>query len=125
MKEAVLYDNYNQDEDLFFIDNIKSSEYNLRSFIITGYVKSWTGYHEIYPVKMDGLLNAIYKCTDKMDYIVIEFINGHLELKCTHHDGTNNFQIYMLSEEGENYYNQDIDSFDKKYSENMILEKIY
>lgn len=129
MGEVILYDNYSQNnasEDLSFIEFIRQSEYNFKSCIIIGYIQKWDGKHTIEPVETEGLIEAIYRCTDKCDYVKIKFEEDHLELECSHHDGTNIFQIYLLSEEGYNAYEEylNVDYSEDKYHEKMILDKL-
>lgn len=127
MKETILYINDDiQEDDYNFIESVRNSEYNFKSCIITGYVQKWDGKHNICPVETEGLLDAIYRCTDKMDGIIIKFVEDHLELECSHHDGTNVFQIYLLSEAGYDAYEDDcdVDFSNEKYHDKMLLEKI-
>lgn len=50
--------------------------------------------------KFNELFNAaIADC----DYIKIYEKNGHLYLECSHHDGTNEFEIKLINERGKQY----------------------
>lgn len=44
-----------------------------------------------------------YKATLDCDYVKIYDENGHLYLTCSHHDGTNCFEIKRLTERGAKY----------------------
>ena len=98
-----------------FKDNVKYSSLNNEQFLITGTLGLWNGSPTIIPVLENSLEEAINRCISgsTMD-IEVEFDNGHLNVYCSHHDGTNCFEIYRLSYLGkkevekEKYYYQDL-----------------
>lgn len=47
-----------------------------------------------------------YKATEDCRYIKIYDENGHLYLTCSHHDGTNHFEIKILNDDAEDYYDR-------------------
>lgn len=127
MGEVILYinDDYQHNDDIF-IESLRQSEYNFKSCIIIGYVQKWNGKHTIYPTEVEGILEAVYKCTDKMDDVVIKFVEDHLELDCSHHDGTNKFKIYLLSEKGSEAIenSDDVDYSKEEYHEKMNIDEL-
>ena len=50
--------------------------------------------------------NLFYKATDNCNYIKIYDENGHMYLTCSHHDGTNHFEIKILNDDAEDYYDR-------------------
>ena len=84
--------------------NMRYSEYANRDFLITGTLGLWDGKHDIKPVFKHGLCEAIDKCisgSDTWDYDV--FLNDdedYITVHAKHHDGTNVFEIHMLTREG-------------------------
>lgn len=84
--------------------NMQYSEYADRDFIITGTLGLWDGKHDIKSVFKHGLCEAIDKCisgSDTWDYDV--FLNDdedYITVHAKHHDGTNVFEIHMLTREG-------------------------
>ena len=84
--------------------NMEYSKYANRDFLITGSLGLWHGHPSIQPVFMHGLLESIDKCVshrDILDYDV--FINDDedfITVHAKHHDGTNVFQLHLLTEEG-------------------------
>lgn len=94
-----IYDCQDQDWDDLF-RNLKYSDFADIPCVITGTLGLWNGRPEIEPVCCNDLASAIRKCCNKMDYIIIEQINGHLELQGIHHDGINHFEIHLLNERG-------------------------
>jgi hypothetical protein len=47
-----------------------------------------------------------YKAVQDCDYIKIYDENGHMYLTCSHHDGTNHFEIKELTDDAEDYYDR-------------------
>lgn len=50
--------------------------------------------------------DLFYKATDDCGYIKIYDENGHMYLTCSHHDGTNHFEIKILNDDAEDYYDR-------------------
>lgn len=85
-------------------ENIKYSQYANRDYMITGTLGLWNGHPNIKPVYIHGLNEAIEKCVsgrDIWDYDV--FINDdedYITVHAKHHDGTNVFEIHLMTQEG-------------------------
>lgn len=47
-----------------------------------------------------------YEAVQDCAYIKIYDENGHLYLTCSHHDGTNHFEIKVLNDDAEDYYDR-------------------
>lgn len=47
-----------------------------------------------------------YKAIEDCNYINIYDENGHMYLTCSHHDGTNHFEIKILNDDAEDYYDR-------------------
>lgn len=88
------------DYDSLF-DNLAYSYYKNNRVMITGSIGRWNGQPDIVPVLCDNVCEAVKKCmTDADDYDVrvedgVIYVNGY------HHDGTNHFEIHLLSAKGE------------------------
>lgn len=92
-------------------------------WILQGKTELWTGRHKggyIFTEFMD----MFYKATQDCEYINIYDINGHFFIKCSHHDGTNFYEIKKLTESGINYFNNWSGNYDDKRTEEYIHEKI-
>lgn len=81
------------------------------SWLAVGSVGRWTGAHAAGTV-FDNWDDFFHGATRDCDYWEIWDENGHLFLRCSHHDGTNEFEIKRLSRRGvevlENWeYNDD------------------
>lgn len=77
----------------------------LRDFgecVILGTLGLWQRRCEIVPERYGTIVGAIIKCSQNYDYIKVELVDGHLELSVSHHDGTNNFCIFLLNKKGQN-----------------------
>lgn len=66
--------------------------------------------------------NLIRDC----DYVEIEDDNGHMNITCSHHDGTNSVEVKILSSRGENFAENWAYDYSPKYdfSEEKLHEKI-
>jgi hypothetical protein len=84
-----------------FRNNLQDSEWNNNKCMILGSLGLWDGRHTIEGVVCDSLLEAIEKCIEKMNDWDIVLNDGHLEITTYHHDGTNCFEIHLLSKRGE------------------------
>lgn len=83
------------------MDNIRyCKEYNVPC-IITGNLGLWDGSHEIVPERMDTIYDAIERCWDRDGNLQVNFEDGKIVVYHSHHDGTNIFTIYALTESGE------------------------
>lgn len=97
---------YNQTEMEWddFLDNIKYSEYYNCPFMITGTLGLWMGNRDILPVYCNNLYDAITKCLccSSINDWDIHQENGYIVVNAHHHDGTNSFEIHLLSKKGMN-----------------------
>lgn len=76
---------------------------NGSTWILTGYVTRWTGRYDggfLFTDYRDILRKAGKDCEDFHFYD----INGHFFLQCSHHDGTNLYEIKKVTEKGISYY---------------------
>ena len=65
-------------------------------FLLMGTVGRWNGQHQAGYVFND-FDDMFYKAVRDCDYIKLWDENGHFYLKCSHHDGTNLFEIKRIS----------------------------
>ena len=74
--------------------NIKDhAPYNI-PVTITGVLGLWDGKHEICPVEMDSVYDAINKCYGRdISHIKAFYEDGVIRVLANHHDGTNDFII--------------------------------
>ena len=68
-------------------------------FLIRGFVGRWNGNFAAGAV-FDNWKSMFYDATKDCDYVKIWDENGHFYLKCSHHDGTNLYEIKRLSAAG-------------------------
>lgn len=71
---------------------------------IVGSVGTWRGRFEIVPTFCNNIVDAVYKCIDGCELRSIERIGNRLDISVYHHDGSNSFSIYFLSDIGEGRY---------------------
>jgi len=111
-----------------FRANMEYSPFAHAQCMITGALGLWHGNPTIVPVLCDGLMAAIDKCLsgnyDKE--FVIEQHDGFLEVTVSHHDGTNCFEIHLLSKKGEREVARPIYQWEKDYDPKpWWFKKIY
>lgn len=82
------------------MSNIKYDKNNNVDCIVVGSLGLWDGRHHIDPKHFPTLERAINACISGCDYIIITENDGVINIKGIHHDGTNQFNIYKLNEQG-------------------------
>jgi hypothetical protein len=90
-----------------FMDTVKNSIYNDHC-VIFGYVRKWNGKFDIIPERYATLEQALNKCFDDADYVLVELEDGIIKVKATHHDGTNQFEIKSMNKLGKEGINIDL-----------------
>lgn len=83
-----------------FKANMKYSAYANVPCMITGALGLWWGRPTINPVKCNSIVEAVEKCIGSCDDAEIKLEDGHIEVLAKHHDGTNVFEIHILSKKG-------------------------
>lgn len=84
------------------MENIKCCEQYKVKVVIEGRLGLWWGHPEIAAESLDSVYDAIQRCIQGSDAIDVDvwFDDGHIEVNCHHHDGTNHFEIYAITEKG-------------------------
>lgn len=73
------------------------------TWLLTGTVELWTGKYEggfLFKTWQEMITKAGKDC----EYFHYYDVNGHFYLCCSHHDGTNLFEIRKVTEKGMDYY---------------------
>ena len=92
-------------EEIYFQDNLNWEDEHKRLkdfftghgyFMIRGYMGRWDGRRAAGYV-FDDFDDMFYKAVKDCDYIKLWDENGHFYLKCSHHDGTNLFEIKRIN----------------------------
>lgn len=92
-------------DEIYFQDNLNWEDEHERLkdfftghgyFMIRGYVGRWNGRHAAGYVFND-FDDMFYKAVKDCDYIKMWDENGHFYLQCSHHDGTNLFEIKRIN----------------------------
>ena len=99
---ADLHDVTSSDWDAFR-ENMKYGPYKNKRCMITGTLGLWNGRPDIVPVLCDNILDAVSKCISGrgIEDWDIKTEDGHVVVNAHHHDGTNCFEIHILSKKGE------------------------
>ena len=89
-------------------------------FMIRGSVGRWNG--AFYGGKVyDDFDNMFYDAVENCDYIKIWDENGHFYIRCSHHDGTNVFEVKRITEKAYNF----IDNWAYDWNDKRTEEEIY
>ena len=75
--------------------------------------------------KIGDFETLFYKAIEDCSYIKIYDENGHMYLSCSHHDGTNCFEIKLVGDKGEEYLENWEYSWNDKRSEEYVYDQIY
>ena len=89
-------------------------------FMLRGYVERWNGKHAAGYIFND-FDDMFYKAVKDCDYIKIWDENGHFYIKCSHHDGTNIFEIKRINEKAYQF----IDDWSYNWSDDRTEEEIH
>lgn len=72
-----------------------------KTLLVTGYAGTWRG--NLAGGAIIGY-DELWKCWEHCDYVEIYDEGGHFYINSTHHDGTNSWEIRILTEQGINAY---------------------
>lgn len=121
-----IWDELNDEDNI----NWKEEKYELLKFfddgstwILRGTNGRWDGSHEAGTIFTD-FMEMFNKAMKDCDYVKLYDENGHFYFQCSHHDGTNCYEIKKLIENGIKYLeNWEYDWNDKR-SERYIHDQI-
>ena len=80
------------------LDNL----FDNKTVMFVGTVGRWNGTYA--GGKVGDFWDLFNKAMTDCWYLTLEDIKGHLYLTCSHHDGTNKFEIKVLTDKGKQYY---------------------
>lgn len=113
--EDELYDcAYNEMEDDWRIvtDMFLPQYLENNKYIAVGSVGRWDGNFGGWTILEN--MHDFYDLIDGCRYIEIKDDDGHLFIRCTHHDGTNSYELKELTYKGYNFYNYHSWNYDNK-----------
>lgn len=93
------------------------------TWILCGTNGRWNGTFEagtIFTDFMDMYREAMTDC----DYVHLYDENGHFYMQCSHHDGTNYYEIKKLTDKGIKYLENWEENWDDKRSERYVHDQI-
>ena len=104
--DDMIYEEMYHLEEMYWDD----FSYELKHFFDKGNAWLLTGTLGLWDGKCKGgfifkTFDEFCKCLKDCGYIEITDNKGHLEIKCSHHDGTNHFEIKRISDFGWEWYN--------------------
>lgn len=100
-----------------FKDNMAYSKFKGQPCMITGSLGLWNGNPTIVPVLCDDIMEAIEKCLNNRFSFECDITlnDGHIDVNIYHHDGTNCFEIWLLSKKGQREVERPIYKWEKDY----------
>lgn len=119
-------------EEIDFLDSINwdADKEQLEEFfndgskwILQGTVERWDGTFRGGFI-FDNFMEMFYKAAEDCNYIKFYDINGRFYFMCSHHDGTNLFEIKKVTDAGIAYYERWEEAWSDKRSEEYIHNKI-
>lgn len=95
------------------LGNLRCSPALKGVWCITGTLGLWDGRHEVSPVFCESVTDAITLCRRTADdhHLTVSHDEGLIRVDVTHHDGTNSFDLRLLSESAEAEWRDDADRF--------------
>lgn len=92
-------------------------------WLVMGYVQLWTGNHPA--GKVITSFNELSVAWRDCDYISFYDEDGHFYIKCSHHDGTNSFELRKLTKRGEEYLEEHEYDDDYTVHTELFSKEIY
>lgn len=128
--DNMIYEEWCWQEQVWFEDAFLTlvKFFDGKKIICFGSVGRWNGTFrggEIF----ESFEDAYYRMTKDCDYVKIYEEDGHLYVQCSHHDGTNNFEVKVLTDKGEDYYDNweymifPNDARNEEYIHNQIIKR--
>ena len=105
-----------------FITNLENDKENNVNCVVTGKLGRWNGTFEIDAKAFPTLKSAVLACVSNCDNVVINEIDGTIDIEAMHHDGTNIFKIHKLNKSGLEAYCNDEDFDKEEYYEKFNIK---
>lgn len=94
------------------------------TWILQGTCGCWNGNHKVGMI-FEDFEEMLNKAAKDCDYIHLYDKNGHLYLKCSHHDGTNYYEIKKVTDRGVEYLANWEDNWVTIEQNNMFIIKLW
>lgn len=123
--ESEIWDEYYFLQDMTWDDeecNLKKF-FNNGTFILQGSIGCWNGRYGGGFV-FDSF-NELCRVWNDCDYVKLYDENGHFFIKCSHHDGTNLFEVRELNDKGYEYYSNRYYCDDTRRVHNRLMTSKY
>lgn len=99
--------NMREVDTIDFFNELKETNINNQYYwVISGTLGLWNGRKEIALAKCETLIDAIHKCSNSCDDVIIEKCGNKICVTGLHHDGRNYFEIRALSDLGNDRFNR-------------------
>ena len=124
-----IYNTYDDDQDTPEWEDVKEELTNFfddgGTWILRGTNQCWNGTYGAGTIFTD-FISMLATATKDCDYIHLYDQNGHFHLQCSHHDGTNHYEIKRLTDKGiaylENWEENVSDTRSERYVHDQIIK---
>ena len=96
--------------------------FDSNTFILQGTIGTWHG--QCRGGFVFDSFREMSQAWENCDYVEIYDENGHLYIRCSHHDGNNHFEIRMLNEKGRDYVDNHYYDYGEKVH-NKVMKNPY
>lgn len=97
--------------------------FNNGTFVLQGTIGCWYG--TCYGGYVFDTFSGLCRCFDSYDYVEIYDMNGHLYVDCSHHDGSNHYEVRILTERGREYANRHEYDMEERELHTRLMQKSY
>lgn len=103
-----------------FMERVKNfDKKHHKKILITGRLGLWNGSPDVRDIE-NTLLEAITKCLEDTNTIYTQTTKSTLEIKASHHDGSNCFKLYAITSKGEKF----IADHEYDYGDFILCDKL-
>ena len=93
-----------------------------KTILVTGTCGTWRGNLAAGAVIK---YNELYKCWNNCDYLEIYDEGGRMYINASHHDGTNHFEVLILTEKGEEAWERYSDYYSNSKWDNLGVPAVH
>lgn len=114
-EDSINWDCVKEELEKFFNDG--------STWILRGTAEQWNGSFEAGTVFND-FMKMLSTATSDCDYVRIYDENGHFYIECSHHDGTNHYEVKKVTAQGIKYLENRESYYNDKRSEQYVHDRI-
>ena len=121
MKKITIFEEAWEDGD-FSLDELCEAMKG-SCYVLVGTIGTWQGPRAGGFIFYDG--GGIYKAIQGCDIVMISDVGGHLYVDCSHHDGSNHYEIRELTERGKEFLRNSQYRLSERELHSRLMERPY